>query len=149
MKKCEIIKVPICKKEVSFKDVSDEDIVNDFMNDYYSPVIWENDYEHINDLEYFFEDYADLTEEDKERILTKIHIAARKKDEEYKEEEKKLLKNRSCILAFLDRCVEDTRENYDYFKDKPIVGIYLEAEEILNLILKNGNKVLKVVKNES
>ena len=30
-----------------------------------------------------------------------------------------------------------------------IVGIYLEAEEILNLILKNGNKVLKVIKNES
>lgn len=149
MKKCEIIKVPICKKEVSFKDVSDEDIVNDFMNDYYSPIIWENDYEYINDLEYFFEDYSDLTEEDKERILTKIHIAARKKDEEYKEEEKKLLKNRNCILAFLDRCVEDTRENYDYFKDKPIVGIYLEAEEILNLILKNGNKVLKVIKNES
>ena len=145
MKKCKIEYV----KTEAVKNVSDEDIVNDFMNDYYSPVIWENDYEHINDLEYFFEDYADLTEEDKERILTKIHTVARKKDEEYKEEEKKLLKNRSCILAFLDRCVEDTRENYDYFKDKPIVGIYLEAEEILNLILKNGNKVLKVVKNES
>jgi len=145
MKKCEVINAP---KQV-FKDVSDEDIVNDFMDGYYSPIIWENDYEHINDLKYFFEDYADLTEEDKERIFTKIHTVATKKDEEYKEEEKKLLKNRSCILAFLDRCVEDTRENYDYFKDKPIVGIYLEAEEILNLILKNGNKVLKVIKNES
>lgn len=149
MKKCEVINVPICKKEVSFKDVSDEDIVNDFMEDYYSPVTWEDEYTCVNDLEYFFEDYSDITEEDKERILTKIHTVATKKDEEYKEEEKNLLKNRSCILAFLDRCVEDTRENYDYFKDKPIVGIYLEAEEILNLILKNGNKVLKVIKNES
>ena len=149
MKKCEVINVPICKKEVSFKDVSDEDIVNDFMENYYSPVTWEDEYTCVNDLEYFFEDYSDITEEDKERILTKIHTVATKKDEEYKEEEKNLLKNRSCILAFLDRCVEDTRENYDYFKDKPIVGIYLEAEEILNLILKNGNKVLKVIKNES
>ena len=43
MKKCEVINAP---KQV-FKDVSDEDIVNDFMNDYYSPVIWEEDYAHI------------------------------------------------------------------------------------------------------
>ena len=145
MKKCKIEYV----KTETVKNVSDEDIVNDFMNGYYSPVIWKNDYGYINDLEYFFDDYSDLTEEDKERILNKIHTAAKAKDDELKAHETKLLSNRDHILKFLDRCVEDTRENYDYFKDKPIVGIYLEAEEILNLILKNGNKVLKVVKNES
>lgn len=149
MKKCEVINIPICKKEVSFKDVSDEDIVNDFMEDYYSPINWEDEYTCINDLKYFFEDYSDITEEDEERILNKIHIAAKAKDDELKAYETRLLSDRNHILKFLDRCVEDTRENYDYSKDKPIVGIYLEAEEILNLILKNGNKVLKVVKNES
>lgn len=148
MKKCEVINVPIGKKEVSFKDVSDEDIVNDFMEDYYSPINWENEYTCINDLEYFFEDYTDITEEDKERILNKIYTTAKAKDDELKAHEAKLLSNRNYILEFLDRCVEDTRENYDYF-DKPIVGIYLEAEEILDLILKNGNKVLKIIKNES
>ena len=140
-------KIEFVKTE-TVKNVSDEDIVNDFMNGYYSPVIWKNDYGYINDLEYFFDDYSDLTEEDKERILNKIHTAAKAKDDELKAHETKLLSNRDHILKFLDRCVEDTRENYDYF-DKPIVGIYLEAEEILNLLLKNGNKVLKIIKNES
>ena len=128
------------------KDVSDEDIVNDFMNDYYSPVIWEDDYAHISDLEYFFDDYADLTEEDKERILKKIHTAAKAKDDELKAQETKLLSNRGSILTFLSDYVDYIRCN-DYSRTK--VGVYLEAEEILNLILKNGNKVLKVVKNES
>ncbi len=146
MKKCEVINVPICKKEVSFKDVSDEDIVNDFMNGYYAPVIWKDDYEHINDLEYFFEDYTDITEEDKERILNKIHIAAKAKDDELKAHETKLLSDRNHILKFLDDYVDYVR-NYCY--DHSRVGVYLGPEEILNLILKNGNKVLKVIKNES
>ena len=146
MKKCEIIKVPICKKEVSFKDVSDEDIVNDFMNDYYSPVIWENDYGHINDLKYFFEDYSDLTEEDKERILNKIRIVAKAMDDKLKSQEARLLSNRNYILEFLSDYVDYIR-NYSY--DHTKVGVNLEPEEILNLILKNGNKVLKVIKNES
>lgn len=128
------------------KDVSDEDIVNDFMNDYYSPVIWEDDYAYISDLEYFFDDYTDLTEEDKERILKKIHMAAKAKDDELKAHETKLLSNRGSILTFLSDYVDYIRCN-DYSRAK--VGVYLEAEEILNLILKNGNKVLKVIKNES
>lgn len=144
MKKCEVVNAP---KKV-FRDVSDEDIVSNFMEDYYSPVTWEDEYTCINDLEYFFEDYTDITEEDKDRILNKIHTAARTKDDELKAHEARLLSNRDHILKFLDRCVEDTRENYDYF-DKPIVGIYLEAKEILDLILKNGNKIIKVIKNES
>ena len=100
MKKCEVIKVPICKKEVLFKDVSDEDIVNDFMEDYYTPINWEDEYTCINDLKYFFEDYTDITEEDKERILNKIHTAARAKDNELKSHETKLLSNRNNILKF-------------------------------------------------
>ena len=128
------------------KDVSDEDIVNDFMNGYYSPVIWKDDYAHINDLEYFFEDYSDLTEEDKERILSKIHTAAKAKDDELKAQETKLLSNRNYILMFLSNYVDYVR-NYSYEHTK--VGVYLDPEEILNLILKNGNKVLKVIKNES
>ena len=146
MKKCEVIKVPICKKEVSFKDVSDEDIVKDFMDDYYSPINWEEEYTCINDLKYFFEDYTDITEEDEERILNKIRIAARAKDNEVKSQEAKLLSNRNYILRFLDDYVEYIR-NYEFERTK--VGVYLDSEEILNLILKNGNKVTKVIKNES
>ena len=146
MKKCEVINVPICKKEVSFKDVSDEDIVNDFMEDYYSPINWEDEYTCINDLKYFFEDYSDITEEDEERILNKIHIAAKAKDDELKAYETRLLSDRNHILKFLDDYVDYIR-NYCY--DHSRVGVYLGPEEILNLILKNGNKVLKVIKNES
>ena len=93
-------KIEFIKTE-TVKNVSDEDIVNDFMNGYYSPVIWENDYGYITDLEYFFEDYSDLTEEDKERILSKIHTAAKAKDDELKAQETKLLSNRNYILMFL------------------------------------------------
>ena len=146
MKKCEVINVPIGKKEVLFKDVSDEDIVKDFMDDYYSPINWEDEYTCINDLEYFFEDYTDITEEDKERILNKIRTAARAKDDELKAHETRLLSDRNHILKFLDDYVDYVR-NYCY--DHSRVGVYLGPEEILNLILKNGNKVLKVIKNES
>ena len=142
MKKCEVINAP---KQV-FKDASDEDIVNDFMNDYYSPVIWEEDYAHINDLTYFFDDYTDLTDEDKERILNKIHTAARAKDDELKAHETRLLSDRNHILKFLDDYVDYVR---NYYYNHSRVGVYLGPEEILNLILKNGNKVLKVIKNES
>ena len=146
MKKCEVINVPIGKKEVLFKDVSDEDIVNDFMEDYYTPINWEDEYTCVNDLKYFFEDYMDITEEDKERILNKIRTAARAKDNEIKSQEAKLLSNRNYILRFLDDYVEYIR-NYEFERTK--VGVYLDSEEILNLILKNGNKVIKIIKNES
>lgn len=146
MKKCEVISVPIGKKEVLFKDVSDEDIVKDFMDDYYSPINWEEEYTCINDLKYFFEDYTDITEEDEERILNKIRTAARAKDNELKAHETRLLSDRNHILKFLDDYVDYVR-NYCY--DHSRVGVYLGPEEILNLILKNGNKVLKVIKNES
>ena len=113
------------KKE--YVEVSDEDIVKDFMEEFWDD--WEPD-DTIDNYEYFWDDYEDLTEEDKERIFSLIKIEVNKRLEEKKQEEVNLLKDRKNILDFLD----DVLYYYSYSFE------YLSNEEILDLIIENGNK---------
>lgn len=113
-------------------DVSDEDVVNDFMEDAFTIYEWLVDDPTINDYDYFWVDY-ELTEEDKERLFSKIQIKAKEEIEKAKEDEKDLLKDRESILTFINCSIEDS----DYSGQ---IGYTLSAEEILDTILENGRK---------
>ena len=115
-----------------YTDVSDEDVVNDFMEDAFTIYEWLVDDFTIDDYDYFWEDYV-LTAEDKERIFNKIQIKAKEEIEKAKEEEKDLLKDRESILTFINCSIEDS----DYSGQ---VGYTLSAEEVLDIILENGRK---------
>lgn len=114
-----------------YTDVSDEDVVNDFMEDAFTIYEWLVDDFTIDDYEYFWEDY-ELTAEDKERLFSKIQIKAKEEIEKVKKDEKNLLKDRESILTFISSSIEDSYSEQ--------VGYALSAEEILDTILENGRK---------
>lgn len=123
-------------EEETLVNVSDEEIVKEFISDVYTPFYWRDEYYKPEDFDYFFEGYAELTTEDKTRIINKIQEKANSLDNEYKEDEAKQLGNRKDILDFLEMCI-DVRRDYMEPGD---AGYTLSIEEILDLILKNGNK---------
>lgn len=123
-------------EEETLVNVSDEEIVKEFISDFYTPFDWMVEYTNIEDFDYFFKDYAEVTQEDKIRIINKIREEANLLDNKYKEDEAKQLKNRQDILDFLEMCMDVRRD----WMDPGDIGYALSPEEILNLILENGNK---------
>jgi len=125
------------KKEIitttDYVYVSDADIVQDFMENEFYVVDWESKYD-VDDYDYFWEDF-ELTDEDKIRIFKLIEVEAEKKIENYKEQEKQLLKDRGTILDFIYKCIRE----YSY-PEPGEVGYLLSDMEILDLILENGRK---------
>ena len=115
-----------------YVDVSDEEVVNDFMEDAFVIYDWTMDDPTINDYEYFWKDY-DLTEEDKERIFGMIQVKAKEETEKIKKDEKNLLKDRKNILEFISYSIGDSYSSQQ-------VGYVLSAEEVLDTILENGRK---------
>ena len=113
-----------------YVNVTDEEIVNDFMVCEFVPEEWnEDDFTYYDD---FWEDY-DLTEEDTERIWSLIKTAAYNKIEEFKDKERNQLSNREKIIYFLN----ELKEEYPYIGT---IGYLLSTEEILDLIIENGKK---------
>lgn len=117
-------------------NVSDEEVVKEFISDFYTPFCWKDEYYKPEDFDYFFEDYAELTAEDKIRIINKIREKANSLDNEYKEDEAKQLGTRKDILDFLKMCIDVRRD----WMDPGDIGYALSTEEILDLILENGRK---------
>jgi len=114
-----------------YVDVSDADIVRDFMENEFYVGDWDcGSYIYYDP---FWKDY-ELTDEDKKRISELIKVEIKKEIENYREQEKQLLKDRKSILYFLSSHIE----SYDIDPGK--VGYMLSDEEILDLILENGRK---------
>lgn len=111
-------------------EVTDDNIVDDYMDGYFGPLDWAyNSVEEISDLNYFWEDYTDLTIEDKERIFEVIKSKAKQEISKIKEEqEKEYFGDREKILDF----IEDSINSWD--------ELLFSSNEILDLILKNSNK---------
>ena len=111
-------------------EVTDDDIIYDYMDGWYEPLDWVyNSIEDISDLNYFWDDYTDLTIEDKERIFEAIKNKVKQEISKIKEEqEKEYFGDREKILDF----IEDSINSWDELLFSP--------NEILDLILKNSNK---------
>ena len=111
-------------------EVTDDDIVDDYMDGYFEPLDWAyNSVEEISDLNYFWDDYIDLTIEDKERIFEAIKNRAEQEVSKIKEEQEiAYFGDREKILDF----IEDSINSWD--------ELLFSSNEILDLILKNSNK---------
>lgn len=111
-------------------EVTDDNIVDDYMDGYFEPLDWAyNSVEEISDLNYFWDDYTDLTIEDKERIFEVIKNRAEQEISKIKEEQEiTYFGDREKILDF----IEDSINSWD--------ELLFSSNEILDLILKNSNK---------
>lgn len=115
-------------------DVDDQTIVNDFIDEYfYDDEDWEDDDEMLlsDDWNGFWEDYEEVTEEDKKRISKLVNEEIQKQLSQLKKEQTETFKDRASIINFFD----------DIFYDNPPEGLSrLSIEEIIDLIIENGNK---------
>lgn len=123
------------KKEVwesSMKEVSIEEVAKDFCEEYTELDI--NDFD--SELNYFIEDnIKEISPKERAALEEEIKKLIIKHKEEFVVQEKSRLKNRKSILEWLDYYIG----NDDYL-EKGDVGYYLTAREILDLIIKNGQK---------
>ena len=119
------------------KDITVEEAVEKYMNEEFNLDEWlEGDYSR-DDLEYFFDDFTEISEEEMEEIYNRILEEVHKYITSSKEKEKALLSDRKTILNWID----DVIQFYYGGPNEGELGYSLSNEEILDLILKNGNKI--------
>lgn len=125
------------KKEVwesSMKEVSIEEAARDFCEEYGLSNLDINDFD--SELNYFIEDnIKEISPEERTALEEEIKKFIIKQKREAAAEEKYQLKDRESILEWLDNYIG----NDDYLEEGD-VGYYLTAREILDLIIKNGQK---------
>ena len=118
----------------SLVDIDDQTVVNDFIDEYfYNDEDWEDDDEILlsDDWGGFWEDYEEVTDEDKKRISKLVNESIQKQLSQLKKEQEDVLKDRASIINFFDDI---------FYSDKPDEISSLSYEEIIDLIIKNGNK---------
>ena len=115
-------------------DIDDQTIVDDFMDEYfYYDEDWEDDDEILlsDDWDGFWEQYEEVTDEDKKRISKLVNKEIQYRVSQNKKEQEDVLKDRASIINFFDDI---------FYSDKPDEISSLSYEEIIDLIIKNGNK---------
>lgn len=115
-------------------DIDDKTIVDDFIDEYfYYDEDWEDDDEILlsDDWDGFWEQYEEVTDEDKKRISKLVNEEIQYRLSQNKKEQEDVLKDRASIINFFDDI---------FYSDKPDEISSLSYEEIIDLIIKNGNK---------
>lgn len=115
-------------------DIDDKTIVDDFMDEYfYYDEDWEDDDEILlsDDWDGFWEQYEEVTDEDKKRISKLVNEEIQYRVSQNRKEQEDVLKDRASIINFFDDI---------FYSDKPDEISSLSYEEIIDLIIKNGNK---------
>lgn len=118
----------------SLEDIDDQTIVDDFMDEYfYYDEDWEDDDEILlsDDWDGFWEEYEEVTDEDKKRISKLVNEEIQYRVSQNRKEQEDVLKDRASIINFFDDI---------FYSDKPDEISSLSYEEIIDLIIKNGNK---------
>ena len=118
----------------SLVDIDDQTIVDDFMDEYfYYDEDWEDDDEILlsDDWDGFWEQYEEVTDEDKKRISKLVNEEIQYRLSQNKKEQEDVRKDRASIINFFDDI---------FYSDKPDEISSLSYEEIIDLIIKNGNK---------
>ena len=129
----------VIKTIEEIEEYSMEEVANDFLDPYY-----ESELEDLKDnLEYEITDYLvreDIKHSEKEKEVL-IKLVKEKIDEKInniKEPEIKRLSNRKSIYKWLSGLLDSMRKLDDI--EYGDVGFLLSVDEIIDLIVKNGNK---------
>jgi len=115
----------------SIEEVSIEMAINDFFDGDWNPKDWEETEEYIDT--YIEEEFTNISDKEKNQLKSEIKKEYNKRVLNLKQEEIDQLKDRKSILKFLEGVTDD-------YCDEGEVGFLLSAEEIIDLIIKNGNK---------
>lgn len=125
----------IIKKVTEEVEIPVSEVVEEFFERYY----WNlNDWDDtLDQFDYYLEDcgYEDVSKEEKNEILKKIKETFDEKVEKLKKKELSELSSRERILQWISDLIYDDR-----YLEEGQVGYMLTSEEILDEILKNGNK---------
>ena len=129
----------VIKTIEEIEEYSMEEVANDFLDPYY-----ESELEDLKDnLEYEITDYLvreDIkhSEEEKEALIKLVKEKINEKINNIKEPEIKRLSNRKSIYKWLSGLLDSMRKLDDI--EYGDVGFLLSVDEIIDLIVKNGNK---------
>lgn len=125
------MKKEITKCTTSIEEITMEDAVNEFFNDDWDSRSWEDTESYIDS---YIEMFSEISDEEKELLKSEIKKEFDKEVDEIRQEEISKLKDKDSILKLI--------QNYfvDDWPDEGEIGYLLSAEEILDLILQNGNK---------
>ncbi len=125
------MKKEITKWVTSVEDVTMEEAVNEFFDGDWDPISWEDTDSYIDS--YIKEEFCEISDKEENLLKQEIKKEFDKKVNKIRQEETNELKDRESILNW----IESVRHEY---LDVGEVGYMLSKEEILDLILKNGNK---------
>jgi hypothetical protein len=123
------------KKEVqkwrsSIEDITMEEAVDEFFDGDWDPRSWEDT--EIN-IDSYIEEFSEISDKEEVHLRAEIKKEFSEKVNKIRQEETDQLKDRKSILNWI--------ENIQYgYPDEGEVGYMLSKEEILDLIIQNGNK---------
>ena len=122
------------KKEVqkwtySIEKITMEEAVNEFFDGDWDPKSWEVTETYID---YYIVEFDEISDKEEDHLRAEIKKEFDKRVNELRQEEINQLKDKKSILNWI--------ENLNDWPYEGDVGYILSKEEILNLILENGNK---------
>lgn len=126
------MKKEVTKHECYIEDISMEKAVSDFFDE---EEWYLNDWEDTEwYVDSYIEDLQEISDEEKDQLKAEIKKKFDKKADELRQIEIEKLKDRRSILYFIDNHALYNRD------DEGEVGYLLSSEEVLDLIIQNGNK---------
>jgi len=124
------MKKEIVKWTTSIEDIAMEEAVNDFFDGDWDPKSWEDTEANID---CYIEEFVEISDKEADHLKAEIKKEFDKKVNKLRQEEIDQLKDRKSILDLI-------KNSFNDWPDEGEVGYILSEEEILDLILKNGNK---------
>ena len=126
------MKKEITKWTSSIEDIAIEEAVNEFFDGDWDPKSWEDTEATIDS---YIEEFSEISDKEADLLRTEIKKEFSEKVNELRKKEIGQLKDRNSILKWIENIIED-----NYWQDEGEIGYILSKEEILDLILQNGNK---------
>ena len=124
------------KKEVqkwrsSIEDITMEEAVSEFFDENWDPHSWEDTEANIDS---YIEEFPEISDKEADLLKVEIKKEFNERVNELRQKEIAKLKDRDSILEWIDMNEDN------YWQDEGEVGYMLSKEEILDLIIQNGNK---------
>ena len=124
------------KKEVqkwisSIEKIAMEEAVSEFFDGDWDPRDWEETESYMNS--YIEEEFSEISNKEEDLLRSEIKKEFNRRVNELRQEETDQLKDRKSILNLIENLCDD-------WPSEGEVGYFLSEEEILDLIIQNGNK---------
>jgi hypothetical protein len=115
---------------ISTENIALEEAVNEFFDGDWDPRSWEDTETYIDS---YIKEFKEISNKEKDLLRVEIKKEFDKKVSEIRQEESSQLKDRKFILRWIEN-------SFDDWPNEGEVGYLLSKEEILDLIIQNGNK---------